>query len=339
MNRRGFLKVGVLCTASLAFRPPPQWPRQSLEALARVAAAQVGVYQEPSFRSSLQGRLQRDEILTLMDRVKADEGPAHNPLWYRIPGGYAHSGDLQVVRWELQKPRSSLPTPGAVLEVSVPYTRTYRKPDPTSEPLYRLYYKSTAWGVDCALGADGRRWYELRDDLLGVHYFARSEHLRLVPKTELTPLSTEVPSEAKRIEVDLAQQELRAYEYERLVLRTQISSGIHNPKPGDNGIPTITPSGNFYVTRKMPLRHMGDGNLTADLGAYELPGVPWCSFFHQTGVAFHGTYWHTDFGRPRSHGCVNMRTEEAKWLYRWTSPTVPPDEILRTGYGTPVTVR
>jgi len=86
------------------------------------------------------------------------------------------------------------------------------------------------------------------------------------------------------------------------------------------------------------MRHMGDGRITADLEAYELPGVPWVSFFHETGVAFHGTYWHTDFGIPRSHGCVNMRPEEAKWLYRWTTPMAPASERLQSGYGTTVIV-
>jgi hypothetical protein len=55
-------------------------------------------------------------------------------------------------------------------------------------------------------------------------------------------------------------------------------------------------------------------------------------------VAFHGTYWHTDFGRPKSHGCINMRTEEAKWLYRWTLPEPLPAERLRIGRGTTVVV-
>ena len=41
--------------------------------------------------------------------------------------------------------------------------------------------------------------------------------------------------------------------------------------------------------------------------AYELPGVPWVSYFTGNGVAFHGTYWHDNFGSPTSHGCLNMR--------------------------------
>ncbi len=84
---------------------------------------------------------------------------------------------------------------------------------------------------------------------------------------------------------------------------------------------------------------MGDGNLTDDIRAYELPGVPWVSFFTQTGVALHGTYWHHNYGRRMSHGCVNMVTAEAKWIYRWTIPQADVYEWEKKGYGTQVTVR
>jgi lipoprotein-anchoring transpeptidase ErfK/SrfK len=84
-----------------------------------------------------------------------------------------------------------------------------------------------------------------------------------------------------------------------------------------------TPTGEFNVDRKYPSRHMGDGGLTGDLRAYELVGVPWVSFFHSAGIAFHGTWWHDNFGVPMSQGCVNLRNEDALWLFRWTSPSHP----------------
>jgi lipoprotein-anchoring transpeptidase ErfK/SrfK len=58
---------------------------------------------------------------------------------------------------------------------------------------------------------------------------------------------------------------------------------------------------------------------------YDLPGVPWVSFFTGTGISFHGTYWHNDYGQPRSHGCVNLTPADAKFIYRWTRPAVPPE--------------
>ncbi|NIM92978.1 MAG: L,D-transpeptidase family protein [Anaerolineales bacterium] len=338
LSRRSFLKLSALAGLSVAFRPlPPIFEPESF-GIGRITTSWVNLHDEPSIRSPSLGHVTRDELITLLHPVKADDGPLHNPIWYRTPFGYAHSGDIQLVRWQPQKPVRHIPETGALFEVSVPYTRSYFKPDPASKPLYRLYYQSTAWIVDVVQGADGQQWYCIKDDTSGFKYYGRAEHFRYVPSDELTPISPDTPLKEKRIEVDLQQQELRAFEYDRLVLRTRISSGIPSRKPGENGIPTITPSGKFYVSRKTPVRHMGDGHLTSDIEAYELPGVPWVSFFHVTGVAFHGTYWHSDFGRPRSHGCVNMRTEEARWLYRWTIPVVPADQITTAGYGTPVIV-
>ncbi len=83
---------------------------------------------------------------------------------------------------------------------------------------------------------------------------------------------------------------------------------------------------------------MGNGQVTADIYAYELPGVPWVSYFHETGVAFHGTYWHDNFGNEMSHGCVNMTPAEAKWLFRWLTPPSEADARITKGYGTRVIV-
>ena len=62
---------------------------------------------------------------------------------------------------------------------------------------------------------------------------------------------------------------------------------------------------------------------------YYLPGVPWVQFFGNAqipwsrGYSFHGTYWHNNFGHPMSHGCINMKTPDAKWLYDWAPMGTP----------------
>jgi lipoprotein-anchoring transpeptidase ErfK/SrfK len=103
-------------------------------------------------------------------------------------------------------------------------------------------------------------------------------------------------------------------------------------------IPTETPSGDFHVFSKMPSKHMGNGQVTADIEAYELVGVPWTTFFYETGVAIHGTYWHRNWGTPMSHGCVNAPTDVAKWVFRWSSPVSAADTWEQRGYGTLVQV-
>ena len=338
LSRRGFLQIGGLGFAAAAFKPPAPRAISQPIGLGRVADTLVGLYSEPSFSAPRLDWLPRDTLISLIDREIVDEGPSHNPLWYEIADGYLHSGDIQTVRWEPQQPSADIPVGGGIFEVSVPFTRTFRKPDPGSDPLYRLYFQSVHWVVDLVEGVDGRQWYKLLDDLLAVNYYVRAEHLRRIEQEQLTPLSPEVPEREKSIEVSLAEQELRAYEHSRLVFRTRISSGIPDSRPKANGIPTVTPTGHFNITQKMPMRHMGDGRLTGNLEAYELPGVPWVSYFTSTGVAFHGTYWHSDYGRPRSHGCINMRPEEALWIFRWSTPPSESDLRLKTGYGTKIFV-
>lgn len=330
--------IGALSTGALAFLRPPDGRSSQGFTLGRVTTDWIHLYKEPSFRSEQLTRIPRDSLVNIQSSLHSDDGPRYNPEWHRLADGYAHSGYVQIVKWQPQTPQMEVAEEGELFEVSVPFTRSYREADPTSPPLYRLYYQSTAWVEAAVRGADGRIWYRLVDDLLNIRYFARAEHLRRVLPEEISPISPNVPLHEKHVEISLARQELLAFERERLVFRTRISSGIPDPRPRENGIPTITPTGNFYVDKKMPVRHMGDGSLAASLDAYELPGVPWVSYFHFTGVAFHGTYWHSNYGTPMSHGCINMQAEEARWLFRWTLPRIEPDESLRIARGTAVLV-
>jgi len=91
-----------------------------------------------------------------------------------------------------------------------------------------------------------------------------------------------------------------------------------------------TPYGTFKTHRKRPYRRMvlQSGDLNVD---YDLPGVPWVSYITMSGVAFHGAYWHSNWGHRMSNGCINMRPPDAKWLYRWCNPTVPFDVEYMVG--------
>lgn len=123
---------------------------------------------------------------------------------------------------------------------------------------------------------------------------------------EFTPI--EMPEdEAKWIRVDLSEQMVVAYEHDRPVRGFVISSGLSRT-------PTVT--GEFRITMKVPAQTMSGGE-----GAYyyNLPNVKWVQYFY-ADYAFHGTYWHNDFGRPKSHGCINMTNADAKWLFDWAGP-------------------
>jgi lipoprotein-anchoring transpeptidase ErfK/SrfK len=72
---------------------------------------------------------------------------------------------------------------------------------------------------------------------------------------------------------------------------------------------------------------------------YDLPGVPWICYITESGIALHGTFWHNDFGKVRSHGCVNLTPQAARWVYRWAQPYAPHDEEqVYEKNGTPVDV-
>jgi hypothetical protein len=338
ISRRNFLKLGALGAAGLAFNPLKSlkidW---STDNLARVALyPSVSVYSEPSDQSTILYQRYRDEIVNLYYDVTSDQPPKYNPHWYRVWGGYIHSAHLQKVKYQINPVSYNILKGGVIAQVTVPYTQSYWDRKTFGwEKSYRLYYQSMHWIVGVIQGPDGEPWYQVLDQLLrNVTFYAKAEHFRLIPPEDFTPIHPNVSFAKKRIEVSIETQTLTAYEGDQILLQTKISSGMPDYGHQVGAVSTNTPLGEFNVYSKMPSKHMGDGNVTSDLAAYEIPGVPWTTFFADNGVAFHGTYWHNNFGRPMSHGCVNMRIEEAQWIFRWTTPVNLGDKIEQTGYGT-----
>jgi hypothetical protein len=121
-----------------------------------------------------------------------------------------------------------------------------------------------------------------------------------------------VPAGAKWIHVDLPEQTLVAYEGTRPIYATIISSGKEGYEP---------PTGVFQVQQKYISTTMNAEDPID--GFYEVEEVPWTLYYHG-GYALHGAYWHTDFGKVRSHGCTNIAPVDARWLYFWSDPEVPP---------------
>jgi lipoprotein-anchoring transpeptidase ErfK/SrfK len=122
----------------------------------------------------------------------------------------------------------------------------------------------------------------------------------------------------KRIEVDLTNQRLYAVEGDNKVYDFLVSTG----KWGR------TPTGTFNIWIKLKSTRMRGGSQA--LGTYyNLPNVPYTMYFYNDkipksrGYGIHGAYWHNNFGHPMSHGCINMKPEEAGILYQWATPVVP----------------
>jgi lipoprotein-anchoring transpeptidase ErfK/SrfK len=194
------------------------------------------------------------------------------------------------------------------------------------------------WVVGVDEGPDGEPWYRIFDELIGFPYHVQAIHLRPIPFEKWSPINPDVPLDQKRVEVNITTQILTAFEYDKKIFETNISSGVASWQPDPKALNTRTPIGEFRIIEKYPSKHMGNGSLFAGIEDYELPGVPWTSFFSEAGYAFHGTYWHDNYGTPMSNGCVNMRVEEAKWLFRWARPPHKPEQISRRGLGTLVVI-
>jgi LysM repeat protein len=113
------------------------------------------------------------------------------------------------------------------------------------------------------------------------------------------------PSEGKWIDVNLSTQTLVAYAGDTPVFTTLVSTGVP-------AYPTVV--GTFKIQTKLRYDDMRGGS-GAD--AYYLPDVPYVMYFYTGGYALHGTYWHHNFGQPMSHGCVNLPTDAAAWVYNW----------------------
>ena len=344
VSRRDFLKISSLAVGGLAFSQfKPSLGNFDDAALVRVSTESVSVYGQPNDTSRILATWPLDSLINVYEEVNSGT-PGYNPVWYRVWGGCMHRAHMQKVKFVYNRPLPIIRENGQLGQVTVPYTQSMRFVANNGwVPVYRLYYDSVHWIVGLDEGPDGEPWYRVMDELLDITYNAPAAHLRPIADEEITPISPELPYEAKRIEVSLATQTVTCYEYDQVVFQTQVSTGVPSNYVGVNGLSTTTPSGKFKVEVKMPSKHMGQGNLAADIGDYVLPGVPWCTFFTEQGHAFHGAWWHDNFGVPMSHGCINMRPEEAKWLYRWTLPTASAAEInpltlARNGFGTVVRI-
>lgn len=118
------------------------------------------------------------------------------------------------------------------------------------------------------------------------------------PASAPSPVSA--PTSGKWIDVNIATQSLVAYEGQQPVYWATVSTGLYR---------TPTPKGRFRIYGKVRSTTMsGPG--------YRFPNVPYVMSFYGN-YTIHGTYWHNNFGQPMSHGCVNMRTSDAQWLYNW----------------------
>ncbi|MFN2303440.1 MAG: L,D-transpeptidase [Anaerolineales bacterium] len=330
LSRRDFLKVCGLGLAGLMVPIRLQRTlniKDSLQKkdvlLGRVTLNAVKLYDKPSLTAEVIQEMELDSLWRITRAtISEDEGVA-NRVWYELDEkGFAYSGWIQPVRQIINDGKTNIPAHGCLGEITMPFVDAYTGIEEDRTFAYRFYYGATFWILKWLRDKAGSLWYQLLDDRYYSVYYVPAYYIRLVPSSELTPISPKVDSEDKKIIIDLDTQTLTAYESEKLVYMSRVSSGVRLKEGG-----FATPKGHYRTYRKRPCRHMATPPSEFGSG-FDLPGVPWVSYFTSDGIALHGAYWHNDFGVPHSHGCVNLTPRAAKWIYRWTTPTVPNDRYF-----------
>jgi lipoprotein-anchoring transpeptidase ErfK/SrfK len=178
-------------------------------------------------------------------------------------------------------------------------TDSYTAPSFGARTTGKTYLRANKIQVYETVKAEGFFWYKISPE-----EWVNSQKARVVT---LRPTPAEGVQANRWIELDLFQQTIMAYEDGQLLFATIMASGLD---------PFFTQPGVFTIYQKKPLETM-QGSFEADKSDfYYLEDVPWTMYYDQAR-AIHTAYWHTYFGYPQSHGCINLSPGDAKWLFEW----------------------
>jgi len=353
----GVRRSGAAAARSAArFDPPPIDPEAEF---VQPRAAQVALYGRITDPGSpvhanpkpgdVIGFLHQHDVLPVLEMAHGEGKHPNNDLWYRFSAGWVYTANVQPIRpyrtpeeiTEIKtqiKSRTGDLIPGFWGEIVVPFTTARTEPSGAPASLLDntnmvLFYGSTFRVIEAKPDDGNNLWYKVADDRKGSDpYWILARHLRMMQPHELAPIH---PGANKRIEVSLEQQRIDCYEDDQVVFSVLCSSG---------GAGFATPKGDHAAVYKMPSRHMYSDPETeafSDPNYFDLPGVPFNTFITTEGHAIHGTFWHGDYGRPRSHGCLNVTPDAARWIFRWVEPATPYEELANGSSaepGTPVRV-
>ena len=361
ISRRDFLKLTGVGLGAMAFRPYyipeleplylpkrlPQFPTS--EIIGRVTENNIPLRSRPTDDANLStsvSTLNADTLVEWGREVVGNVVSASNQRYVETPQGYVYGSVLQPTRNLHNTPITEMPAgqTGFWAEVTVPYIDLTLEGIVASPWLQsnieynfppRLYYGQVVW-IDQIRQNNGFVEYRWNEDGYGHGYgyggygelfWLDGAGVKILTDAEVSPISPDFNPDEKTISVDLDYQILSCFEGKNEVFFCRISSGR---KFGADGLITdeyATPAGSLITHWKIVSKNMTAGSAQA---GYSTPAVPWNTFISGEGIAIHGAFWHNAFGEKRSHGCINVTPEHAKWIFRWTTPFVSlPQSELR----------
>ncbi len=356
ISRRDFLKIAGVSLGTLAFNPYrslrfdftqpkrlPQFPASDI--IGRVVDMGIDLRSSPTNDPSQNNSLAKLDADTLVEWgrevVGNVVGGLVNQRYVETPQGFIYSSVLQPTRNLPNTPISAMPAgqQGFWAEVTVPYVDLAHEGTVASPWLQdhitynfppRLYYGQSVW-IDQIRTSNGFPEYRWNEDAnghgygygaYGEYYWADGAAFKILTDADIAPISPDVDPATKTIKANLDNQTLSCLEGEKEVYFCRISSGLTNvidPSTGQVNNKLATPVGNLLTHWKIISLNMTAGTFQS---GYSTPAVPWNTMISGDGIAIHGAFWHNAFGEKRSHGCINVTPEDAKWVFRWTTPYV-----------------
>ncbi len=341
--RREFLKLGLFGIGTVAMRPWLKWANlqtdwPDAERLGRITVGKIDLRSRPSADAPSVGVLYEDNVVVWLREVVGEPTfVSQSRRWVETPDGYIYAPNVQPVRNYPNQPVAQLPATslgnGMWAEVSIPHTQIFLENATPSSPwlkyaveyslVPRLYYTQVVWIDEIRTNSQGQVLYRVNEKYgPGDLFWAAAEAFRPLTNDDLTPIHPEAENKKVVVDVTPTRQMMSCYEGNTEVYTCLISSGAKWNAAGEIVEKWGTPIGPHPIWRKAISIHMSGGQTAT---GYDLPGIAWTSLFTGEGVAIHSTFWHNDFGTPRSHGCVNASPEDAKFVFRWTLPHIPSD--------------
>ncbi|MBT3322023.1 MAG: L,D-transpeptidase [Anaerolineae bacterium] len=338
-SRRDFLKLTGASLGSLAFRglnqlnPIGKFQFPEGERLGRVSVFpnyfSTGIKSEPHSAAPTVRDVAEDALVVWLREV-VGQAKSISKRWVETPEGYVYAPDLQPVRNFPNIPLAAIPEgkTGFWAEVTVPYVDLIIANPPARAGWYkdsvahgfipRLYYGQIIWIDQITTAESGQVLYRFNEKYgYGDAFWVDATGLYPITPEDIAPIHPDVDPVLKRIVVNTTYQTLSCYEGEEEVFFCRVSTGYDSES-------YFTPPGGYNPHRKLLSVPMS-GSSAEGRSGYDTPAVAWTYFMNGNGIAIHAAFWHNDFGTRRSHGCVNVCAEDAKWIFRWTTPYVSLD--------------